>query len=238
MEFDAVFFQLPAKYRHQFGIVPGHDRKHFKHRYPGSQVAVGLGHLDADGTAADDDQVFGNLAQIEDGFVGQVGHAVQAGDGRNEGGRPGGDHDAAGGDGGIAGLDRAAAGESPLGLDHMNAQAFEPFDGIMGSDSFDGAPHVAIDAGGINDRLTAADPESPAQPHGMGRVTGGQQGLGRNAAIVEAVAAHFSFFHKRRLGAHLLSGGGDGQAAGPGADDTDIYLQMAGKMGRKLGGHG
>jgi hypothetical protein len=58
----------------------------------------------------------------------------------------------------------------------------------------------------------------------MRLVTRRQQRLGRDAAVVEAVAPHLVALDQDDLRAHLDRARRDGEAAGPGADDADVGL--------------
>src|SRR5690606_10374500 len=54
---------------------------------------------------------------------------------------------------------------------------------------------------------------------------GGDEGLRRHAAVVEAVAAHPVRLDQHHVGAEPGGGGGDRQAAGTGSYDTQVGLQ-------------
>ena len=62
-----------------------------------------LRQLQTDRPAADDDQMIELVAVVEDCLVGEVGHLVEARDGRDGGDEPGGDHEAARLDARVAG---------------------------------------------------------------------------------------------------------------------------------------
>ena len=59
------------------------------------------------------------------------------------------------------------------------------------------------------------------------RLAGGDQRLGRDAAIVEAVAAHLVLLDQHDGDAELRRSGRHGQAARAGADDAQIGAQLA-----------
>src|SRR5215210_2014126 len=61
---------------------------------------------------------------------------------------------------------------------------------------------------------------------GLGRMLGsGEQRLGRDAAVVQAVAAHLAFFDQHHRYAERRRRGRNRKAAGAGADDTDVRGQ-------------
>jgi len=57
--FNLIFDPSAADDANQFGVVVGHHREQFKHGHKRAEVAVRLGHFDADRAGADDDQVVG-----------------------------------------------------------------------------------------------------------------------------------------------------------------------------------
>ena len=76
-----------------------------------AEAQIGLRQLQPDRSAADDDQMVELVAVVEDGLVGEIGHAVEARDGRHGGRRAGGDDEAARLDALVAGQHRVAADE-------------------------------------------------------------------------------------------------------------------------------
>ena len=63
-----------------------------------------------------------------------------------------------------------------------------------------------------------------AVPGLMSRAGGGDQGLGGNAAIVEAIAAHLALLEQDDFQTQLGRPRGDGQAARAGAENGDVGL--------------
>ena len=187
-----------------------------------------LGELGADRAAADDDQVLGPLAQLEDRLVGHVGHAVEAGDRRHGGRGAGRDHEAPRADALAAGLDLVAADEPGGLLDHLDAQTLESLDRVVRGDGRDHAVDVIVDLGEVDARLVAVHAEAAAVADRLGRMAGGDQGLGGDAAGVQAVAAHLALFDQHGLRAHLGSAGGYRKPAGARADHADVALDDVG----------
>jgi hypothetical protein len=98
-----------------------------------------LRHFHADGTAADDDQVIGPLAQVEDRLVGVVRRVPEPRDRRHEGAGPGGDDEAARLDDMGAGLHLGLGDEAGQLADDMDAEVLEPFLAVDGLDRLDDA---------------------------------------------------------------------------------------------------
>ena len=98
----------------QLRVVLSGDGRRLHHGDAAAQAGEGVGHLQPDGAAAEDQQVVGTLRQIEQRGVGQMRDAVQPGDRRHRGGAAGGDDDAAGGD--PAAVDRQRIGRDEAGL--------------------------------------------------------------------------------------------------------------------------
>jgi hypothetical protein len=71
-DLDALGAELPQHQRGGLGVVLAQRLGAFEHRDLRAEAAMGLRHFHADGTAADDDQVSGPLAQVEDRLVGVV----------------------------------------------------------------------------------------------------------------------------------------------------------------------
>ena len=94
----------------------------------------------------------------------------------------------------------------------------------MGCDPADHAMDVIVDRSKIHIGRTSADTELRGMAIMGGSMTGREQGLGRDAAIIQAVAAHLAAFKKCNAGPHLDSTGRNGQATGPGTDHTYIDI--------------
>ena len=82
---DAVVRQPVAHDAHQIGVVSRHDRDLLDHAHPCPELAERLRHLDADRTAADDDEMLGQPGEIEDGLVGEVTRLREPGNRRDQG---------------------------------------------------------------------------------------------------------------------------------------------------------
>jgi hypothetical protein len=185
---------------------------------------MGLRHFHPDRAAADHDQVFRRRLSFEDRLVGQEGYVVQAGDGGGRGARSRRQHEAARLDRGTAGLHRIGTGETGAGADHLDTQPLEPLHRVVGGDGRDHAVDMVVDPGEVDLRLMPIDAEAASVAHGLRRFAGCQQRFGRDAAVVEAIAAHGAALDQHGGSSHLDRPGSDRQPAGTGADHTDISL--------------
>src|SRR5207253_2866707 len=134
------------------------------YRDGGAEPAIGLRQLDADRTAADDDQMLGPLAIGKNGLIGEVGHAVETGDWRHRRPRPRGDHEAARPDQGVAGLRGAAVDEARLGPYDVHTEAFEPRLRVVQSDPGDDPLDAVGDGGEIDPGRLIKHAELGAMP--------------------------------------------------------------------------
>ena len=74
-------------------------------------------------------------------------------------------------------------------------------------------------------RLDRRDAEGGSAALRLGGLGGGDQRLGRHAAVVEAIAAHQPALDQHDVEAELRGAGGGDQARRPAADDADIGCQ-------------
>ena len=112
-----------------------------------------------------------------------------------------------------AGLDRELVEEARLGLNHAHTQASHALDGIVRRDGGDDAMHVIMDAAMVDLGLDHVDAEGGGGAHGIGALAGGEQGLGRDAAIIQAIAAHLALLDQHHRNAELGGGGRDRQTS-------------------------
>jgi hypothetical protein len=174
----------------------------FEHRDLRAEAAMGLRHFHADGAAADDDQVPGPLAQVEDRLVGVVRRLLEPRDRRHKGAGAGGDHEAARLDDMGAGLHLGFRDEAGEVADDMDAEVLEPFLAVDGGDRVDDALHMVLGGGEIWRGRVAGDAEGGLAGV-MRLVPRGQQRLGGHAAVVETVAPHLVALDQDDLRAHL-----------------------------------
>ena len=230
-ELDPVCEQLATHDRRGFGVLPAKDVPGLDHHDLRAQPAEGLAQLDADGTAAQDDQALWQGLELEDRLVGQVGRGVQARDGGNGSAGAGGDDDLPGGDPDAVAGDGPAVHEARGLAHHLDAQAVEPLLAVDRGNGADGLVDVGHDPGEVDLDRTRGDAKGGAGARCVGGGGGGDQGLGRDAAIVEAVAPHLALLEEDDLQAQLGGACGDGEPAGAGAEDGDVGLDRLGHRG-------
>ncbi len=138
---------------------------------------MGLRHLHADGAAADDDEMLGQRGVVEDGFVGEAGRGVEAGNGRHAGARACGDNEAAGAHFHVVDDDGVAILEARLALHDVDAETFEAGDAVIWRNGGDDAFHVRVDGGEIDLRRDGRNAEARAVGHVIGVLGGGDQRL-------------------------------------------------------------
>ena len=83
-----VFENLLDRFGHVFVIALDQPRPHLDDGHLTAQAPIHLPELQADVASADDDQVLREEVHLHHGGIGQVGHALEAGHGRDECSRP------------------------------------------------------------------------------------------------------------------------------------------------------
>ena len=91
---DAVALEALDEQARQLGIVLRHHPSDLEHSDARPQQTMGLRHLEADRPAADDDEMLGQHAVLEQGLIGEEGHVLEARNRRRARRRAGGDDDA------------------------------------------------------------------------------------------------------------------------------------------------
>src|SRR5207244_1327016 len=91
------------------------------------------------------------------------------------------------------------------GADHLDAQPGEPLGRIVGRDLGDGALNVVADSRWVDNRVDRLDAEWPRIAYELRPPRGGNQRLGGDAAVVEAVASHPVPLHQCDRDAELRS---------------------------------
>ena len=231
---EPVGAQTVAQDVDQLGIVLGHNLGLLEHRDPRAQAAERLAQLAADRAAADDDQVAWQRAQPEHRLVGQIGRGLEAGYGRHQGRRAGRDHEAPRRNPGRPGLELAGAGEPAALAQHRHPHALETLDRILGRDAGDHAVDVVVHRLEIDLRGLRAQAERAGVAVGDGGLGAGEQGLGRHAAGVQAVAAHRAGLDQHGSRSQQRRAGGDRKTGRTGAQDADVGVDGCGQVGRPL----
>ena len=237
---DAIVAKPGAQQVDQFGIVAHQDGCHLDHGDPGTEVAEGLGELDADRPAADHQQVLWQPVGIEDGLVGQVRHVGQTRDRWNGRHRSGRDHEAAGADLGRTTPDPVGSHEPGPFPDDPHTQAFEALDRIMRRDLRDDAADMLLHRLEVGFPGLRADAEHSVTPLPGAGATGSQDRLRGNAAVVQAVSAHGPGLEQHHPGTHLAGAGGDRQPPCPATNHAQVrtkhfrhdFLQFSSRLFR------
>ena len=214
--------QMGGQTSDQFGIVTWEHRPDVEHRDPRAQPAMGLRHFDPDRTAADHDQMVRPYTVGENRFVRQVGSTRKPGNGWDGGIRAGRDDKAARADLDLADADRAGAGEPRLATQYPDPETLEPLDGIMWRDGGDDVLDTVRGGSEIGVGPSRENPERRAAPRQIGKAGGGKQRFRRDAAEVQAVAAHQPALDQHDRGTHLCRSGGNRQPCRAGSDDAEV----------------
>ena len=183
---------------------------------------MGLAQLQADRSAADHDQMAGQGAVGEDRLIGEEARLREARDRRRRRSRAGRQNDAPAPDAMRPGLQLGAADEARLLLQDAHAERLEALDRIVGRDGGDHLVHVIHDAAEVDLGLDRRDAEGRAVALRLRGLGGGDQRLGRHAAVVEAIAAHLGALDQHDAEAELGGARGDDQAGRAAADDADV----------------
>ena len=167
----------------------------------------------------------GQGAVGEDRLIGEIARLGKPGNRRCRRPRPGRQNDAPAPDAMRPGLQFGAADEARLLLQDAHAELLEALDRIVGRDGGDHLGHVIHDAAEIDLGLDRRDAEGGAVALRLRGLGGGNQRLGRHAAIVEAIATHLGALDQHDAEAELGGAGGHDQTRRAGADDADIRGQ-------------
>ncbi len=189
-QIDAFALQARDDDGGKLGIVLGEEVGDLQHGDPRAQPAMGLRHLQADRPAADHDQMAGQGAVGEDRLVGEIARFGQAGDRRRRRSRAGRQNDASA----LMRCGPACNSVRPM----KRASSFRtrtPSFSKRSTESLGAmaaitSAHVIHDAAEIDRGLDRRDAEGRAVALRLRHPGGGDQRLGRHAAMVEAIAAH------------------------------------------------
>ena len=198
----------------------GFDDHHLR-----AQPAERLAQLNPDWAAAQHDQAFRQSGQLKDGLVGEMRNVFQPRDRRNHRPRARRHHD-------LASLDLYAVAGDGMGVheasgfaDHRHPQAFKTRLAVHRRDGGDGGADMGHHRGKIDADAIGRDAQVAAVGRRVCGVGGGDQRLGRHAAIVQAVAAHLALFEQHDLEAQLGGAGGHRKSARPRPDHHEVRLE-------------
>ena len=175
------------------GVVTGEDaRPVVQDGHVGPEAAEDLPQLAADRAAAEDDDPGRQGGPVEDGPVGVVARVLQARDGRDRRQRAAAQDELlrAVARAGCVRLDRVRVHERGSFADRRDALAGEAVHGVAAADLLDGLPGVAHDRAEIRrPARVGRQPELGRAPHPVPDGRRVDQGFGRHAARVQALAA-------------------------------------------------
>ena len=177
MQHDAFTGDAFANHGNGIRVVLAHDRHGLDQRDRSAKTAMSLCQLDADGATADDEQVVRAVREVEDRLVGEVRNFRKARYGRHERRGPRCDDIAPRLDTKAARLDFVPAVKLGRSLDHVNAQALEPFHGVMWGDGADDVMHVLVDPCEVDLRFVPVHAEGPGRADGLRGLARRDQGL-------------------------------------------------------------
>ena len=186
---------------------------------------MGLRQFTTDRPAAQHQQMTRPFIVVEDGLVGEVRHPVQTGHGRNHRRGTGCNDEAPGTDPERPCLHLARPGEGCSLAQHGRPETLEALLRIMRRDGCDDTLHMITDLLEVGARGSRLNAEPSGMTRGMGGMRGCDQGFGRDAAVVQAVAAHLAALDQDGVDAKLCRGGGDAQSAGACANDAEVRVQ-------------
>ncbi len=119
----------------------------------------------------------------------------------------------------------SASGEARLAAQHGGAERAEPRLGVHRRDRLDHAMHVRAHLPPVDVRLGQVQAEPSRPPCRFGSVRGGEQGLARHAAEVQAIAAHPVTLDQRHAQAELRGDSGHRETRGAGTDHRQIEFR-------------
>jgi hypothetical protein len=163
----------------------------------------------------------GTAVELEHGVVGEIRHVGEPRNRRHGRAAAGGDHEFARGNARRTGFDQLAPDEPGARGHDVYAEPRETLDRIVGGDRGDLRAHM-VAHGRIIHAARDLQAEAACIARGADRACRRDQRLGRHAAGVEAVAAHFVRFDEHHVEAELGSTRGHRQAAGARSDHADV----------------
>ena len=199
----------------------------------GAQSGEDAGEFDGDIAAAEDDDAFGEVRQVE-GIIGDDG-VFGTGECGADRAAAGGDDDAFGGDGLAADIERVGVDEGRAGVE-AGAGRHQALVGAVE------AVDLLVFGGDQAGPVMPAGGDVPAEAGAVGRggaVFGGHhQEFFRHAADVDAGAAPEAFLRHAHLGAMAGRHAGEADAARAAADDEDVKVVRVAGLPLALGCRG
>jgi hypothetical protein len=216
--------RLAQKIGH-LGVEPGEELGHeFQDLHLGSELLEGLGQLQADGPRPEDGHPPGLFAEIENGFVGEIGNVPETRGIGNEGSASGRDEKPPRANPAAARLERIRAREPPLAEDDLDAHPLEAPGLVVLTDVGLDLLHAPHDAGKIHPHLAGVDPELGQPPRTRGKPRRVDKRLRGDAAVIQAIAPQFPALDDRRPRAQQGRPGRRHQTGHPASDANEIEL--------------
>ena len=230
---DALGLKFLFHHLGNFNILANHDaRRHFHLRHLAAETRKALCQLAADRPAAEYYQPLRQFADAPQIVRMQRVHLGQARDRRNERARAGGDHDVlgrqrllatGGGD-----FHRPRRGDLCRAGHAIHAKPRKALDRIMRLDFMNNALHALHHLGEVELGLGFANAEFIGALHMREQLGGADQCLRGHAAGIQAIAAHFVFFHECYFGLHRRGDVGGDKTCRTAADHYHIAIKVRG----------
>ncbi len=126
----------------------------------------------------------------------------------------------------VADGDGMWVGESGGAFDDLDTEAGHARACGVRRERVDDVAHVRVDRAEIDADALRLDAEALAAAQSCGVLSGGDQRLRRDAAAVDAFAAHAAFFDQHRRYVARGRSRGDGKTAGAGADHANCWFEF------------
>src|SRR5882672_5415610 len=188
----------------------------------GAEAAVGLRKLEADIAAADDDEVLGHAVHFHYRAVGQVGHLADSGEFGHERAAADVEEDPGGLQRPAVHVEGARGGEARVAADQGDVlHALDPVGHAVRRMLHD-AVLARLDRLHVHAHVAGGEAVFAAAPRRVHGARRGHQGLGGNAADVDAGAAHELALDDRGLQSFAVEARAQRRAGLSGADDDGV----------------
>ena len=167
---------------------------------PAAHAVEGLGHFDSDRSRSQNQQTLRQGSQIPEGVAGDKVGTFNSGNGGNGGGGAGGDGYVGGGENFVVDFDLPRGEDLGIPRKTIHIQGTVAFDGVVRFYFFDGVFDPFHDLGKFKSDIHFFNTIFLGLLGLGNQGCGFEQGLGWNAAGIEAVATHFVFFDQSGLG--------------------------------------
>ena len=190
----------------------------FDHRHPAAESREALRHLASDRPRTDDGQARRQFGQRKDAFIGEVSGLCKSWNGRLSRSRARADHRLLEGERLAGDSDDVRSREAAVTKEDIHAQAFIAMDGIGLTDPCPQLPHPLH---GYTEVVLGSVWNAQSIFLGVAQfgpdARGADDGFGRHASDIQAVATHEMLFDQRDLGADGRSDHGGHQTGRAGS---------------------